>query len=188
MLAVASLLLTGCQPAALGEPVGQLVISWSQPDHEIQDLQGLPDPDSAQDVLLRDAEERDAFVTALPPDMGPAAVQEVYMTANVLTGGGYANCNEEGQVYFDSARGSLWFEPVSLSDGDVVCDWSPFTVEVWRVPLEQLDGVDPPRWNWGHRTVEGTVNNTARRTRRPPALQFAADRRWLCTSRHEPSA
>lgn len=142
LLAAAVAVLTGCQPDTSGEPVGQLVASWSQADHEIQDLQGLLEPGPSH-VLLRDAQERDAFVAALPTDMDPSGVQDVVMSAHVLVVGGYAKCDQEGHVYADAQEGRLWFRAVSPSKGDVLCEWSPFTVEAWQVPLDQLGEPDP---------------------------------------------
>lgn len=101
-------------------------------------------------MLLRDQAQRDAFVTGLSPSLGSSAVGAVDMDEHVLVVGGYAKCDTEGRALSDPDHQSLWFAVVDPTpDAEILCVWAPFTVEVWQVPLAQLDGADPSQLRYG---------------------------------------
>lgn len=137
--------LFGCSPPTEGpEEVGELVTTWSQAGHEIQDLEAVLARDHDGTTLLRDAAERDAFVAGLDPDLDSSAVEAVDMDEHVLVVGGYAKCDTRGQVLSDPDHQAVWFTVVDPTpDTEIVCEWAPFTGEMWQVPLAQLAGADP---------------------------------------------
>lgn len=120
------------------EQVGSLVTSWSQAEHELTDLQTLAAPGTT--LLLTDDAERDAWLDKLPKAADGAAVAEVDLSKNLLVVGGYHKCMEQGRVVPEPDRATVRFTTyVAPQDRNTNCAWSPYTVEVWQVPLSELD-------------------------------------------------
>lgn len=110
----------------------------------MQNLHGLLGGDFEQTVLVRDSDEREAFVADLPPSKDSSAIEAVDMDEHILVVGGSANCDRRGRVLTDGERTSVWFSDVDATpDQEIHCVWAPLTVQAWRVPLEQLDGAEP---------------------------------------------
>lgn len=117
------------------EQVGSLVSSWSQAEHEISGLKALTDDTT---VLTTEA-ERDAWLAEVPKTFDSAPVAEVDLSKNLLVVGGYSTCMEEGRVLTDPDKTGVWFTTyIAPEDRNTNCDWSPYTVEVWRVPLGEV--------------------------------------------------
>lgn len=150
-LTVLVALLPGCSLLGLdgegrpaGDPVGELVVGWSEADHEPEDLRDLTDPGDGTTYLLRDGADRDDFLATLSPDLDGAPVEAVDMAEHVLVVGSFNQCVNQGQVVFDAGSSRLWFEDVvAPEDEGTMCEWSPLTVQVWQVPHDDLVGTDP---------------------------------------------
>ncbi len=120
------------------DQVGSLVTSWSQAEHELTDLQALAAPDDT--LLLTDDAERDAWLDKLPKTADAAPVAEVDLSKNLLVVGGYHKCMEQGRVVPEPDRATVRFTTyIAPEDRNTNCAWSPYTVEVWQVPLSELE-------------------------------------------------
>lgn len=121
------------------EQVGSLVTSWSQAEHELSDLQALAAVDAT--VLLADDAEREAWLAKVPKTIDTAPVAEVDLSKKLLVVGGYHKCMEQGRVLVtDSVRSKVRFTTyIPAEDRNTNCGWSPYTVEVWQVPLSELE-------------------------------------------------
>jgi len=133
---------TSSEPIAI--PVGEQVVVWSEGDSSIDGETLRKVKSDARATLLRDDAERDAFVDSLPADLDQGELGSIDLDANLLVVGAYPKCMEEAEVLTDGAHTSVWFHVyVPESDEDVMCAWSPHTVEVWKVSLADLGDADP---------------------------------------------
>lgn len=115
------------------DQVGSLVTRWSQTDYDSRDLQAVATEDA---LLLTDETERDAWLTTLPKSLDAAPVADVDLSENLLVVGGYHRCMEQGRVLTDPVRFTTYIAP---EDRNTNCAWSPYTVEVWQVPLSEIE-------------------------------------------------
>lgn len=143
MSALVLLLAGGCQPGAetgtlpTGAPdpgpplvvVGARVASVDETERDPQELADAVEGDA---VLVTTQEAADGLAAALDRP----AVAEVDLTTHLLVAGGYPRCTEESRILFDGYRTphGLSFSTRETEPG-TVCAWSPFTVDVWAVPL-----------------------------------------------------
>lgn len=116
-----------------GEQVGSLVTSWSQAELEFSELKALTDDDT---TLLTTEAERDAWLAEVPKTVDSAPVAEVDLSENLLVVGGYSKCMEQGRVLTDPVRFTTYIEP---EDRNTNCAAAPYTVEVWQVPLSEIE-------------------------------------------------
>lgn len=114
--------------------VGSLVTRWSQTEYDNKELQAVADADT---LLLTDEAERDAWLATLPKALDGTPVAEVDLSKNLLVVGGYHRCMEQGRVLADPVRFTTYVAP---EDRNTNCAWSPYTVEVWQVPLSEVAG------------------------------------------------
>lgn len=131
----------GPSPDLGGEPVGELIASWSEESADEAWVTEIV----AQPALLVSAFDRDRWIDAAP---APAAVfeplSEIDMTEYALVVGRYARCSENSVVYAEPTEGAASILRFAVeSDEDLLCEWSPETLDVWKVPREQTGGQVP---------------------------------------------
>lgn len=117
--------------------VGALVATV---DESTLSLEALVDAVEGDVVRITTGAERDDLAQALAvPGEVVEAVKSVDLSTHVVVAGGYPRCTEVSRVLLDAAR-----EPPGLTfsvhdpEPGVLCAWSPFTVDVWAVPLAEV--------------------------------------------------
>lgn len=121
-------------------PVGSLVHTRDETHASAEDLSSVV---ADHGGLLSDAGERDALADALAAvlqsdDATPDAIRAVDMDQNHLVVTSYHKCTEVSEVFADPARDPtlLWIEVTG--EPEVVCEWSPFTIDVWQVGHDEV--------------------------------------------------
>lgn len=116
------------------QSVGHLVQAWSESHHDMTSMRDwLPEGFR----VVHNATERDRFISHLPGDIPTHAVPTVDPDRNLLVVGVYGNCHRSGLVVIDDDLRGVDFT-VSSPEPLPNCVWAPYTVEVWRVPLDAL--------------------------------------------------
>lgn len=137
-------LLGGCTGAPVVETRSRLVASWSE---ATDDWVAEVASGAGSTVLVTTDAERDAWIDGLPDAVEPdevARVEHVDLAEELLVIGGYPRCMEHSRVEVDGETGEVRFVVyVPHEDEGTVCGWSPMTIDVWAVPLEELGGRDP---------------------------------------------
>ncbi|SDT08931.1 hypothetical protein [Microlunatus soli] len=124
----------GCALVDGRSEVGRLLTSWSQADD-----QRITTVSIDGTVVLADDADRQRFLDRLPDELDRSAVEAADLDSGFLVLGGYGKCMQRSRVWMDTDRTAVWFEvyvPRKLEG--VNCGWSPFTIDVWLVPREEL--------------------------------------------------
>ncbi|MGC0141811.1 hypothetical protein [Pseudactinotalea sp. Z1732] len=143
-LAVVLGVATGCGAAGADhQEAGELIATYSEGGHG---REWVGQVNLAEAVVLGSAVDVDNWVSTLP-GADPAEfveLDQVDLTEHFLVIGGYHQCTETSAIIVitedDDVR--VVFE-VASPDPDTVCDWSPYTLDVWAVPLSLTGGEVP---------------------------------------------
>lgn len=140
--AATAVVLAGCVGGNTDpEPVGDLVHTWDESDADARLLEGaaagvgglVTDP-AALSAL---ADGIDAALAARDPEDVDDATDELRGTdldAVALVVVSYPRCTEYSQVFADTDADPVTLRvEVTTEEPDVVCDWSPLTLDVWAV-------------------------------------------------------
>lgn len=128
-------LLPACSTVLPEATVGHVVVEWDEATDAIEGFDKQADP-----LLLSTEAQWQDWVDALPGEMREArndAIEAVDLDDSVLLVAVWGRCTEEGNVA-DVGGGAVRFE---LHDPEphTLCAWSPIQVQVWDLPLSELD-------------------------------------------------
>lgn len=135
-------------PRSESQRVGSLLGSWAEDTIGSEDLEVVLDEHAG---ILRTTEEAQAFADALLRALQAqdesvtaqevALIGEVEMDESTLAVVGYDKCTQTSSVRIQADHNPplLW---VRFTDPEpkTLCHWSPLTIDVWRVPVSDLDG------------------------------------------------
>lgn len=126
------------------EQIGEFVTSFSEAETGQEWVEEVSLP-SAE--VIETAGEVDTWVDGLPGNPDPQLfdpLRSADFADHFLLIGGYPQCAETSAIVLvetdDDVR--VVFE-VAADDPGAVCEWSPYTLDVWSVPLETTDGKAP---------------------------------------------
>lgn len=141
-LAAALLVMTGCA-AAQGEreSVGEHVVGYRQ---DVSGSEWVGEVDLPSALVLESESDIQEWVGTLQ-DADPALFDPLYqvdLTENFLIVGGYPRCTEHSSIVLAGDGGEMVFE-VTAPESTTMCAWSPYTIDVWAVPLSHTDGTPP---------------------------------------------
>lgn len=120
----------------------ELLIAWSEAhDDWVTDLGHVPT------TLVTSEVEREELLATLPDAVGKDDVELLRGTdldEVFLVVGGYPRCMEVSSVEVDGGTGEVAFVvEVPEEDEGTMCGWSPYTIDVWAVPIEAAGGHRP---------------------------------------------
>lgn len=135
---------TGCgATGADHHEAGELIATYSEGG---QGREWVGQVNLSEAVVLGSEVGVEAWVSTLP-GADPAEfveLDQVDLTEHFLVIGGYHQCTETSAIIVvtedDDVR--VVFE-VASPDPDTLCDWSPYTLDVWAVPLSLTGGEIP---------------------------------------------
>lgn len=141
-LAALVLALMGACASAEPEVDLDLVVSWSESSEDwVADARSVPTT-----LVVTDA-DREAWLGTLPDAVGNddvATLRAVDLEEVFLVIGGYPRCMEHSTVRVDPETGEVRFEVfIPEEDEGTMCAWSPYTIDVWAVPVGATDGHPP---------------------------------------------
>lgn len=120
---------------------GDKVASWTQAEDRPWIEEAMP---IDQAVLASEA-DREAWLEEVPGGAGDDesfdALRGVDLSENFIVIGGYGRCTEESAVTV-SGDDDVTFE-VRTEDEETNCEWMPYTIDAWSVPLEATGGAAP---------------------------------------------
>lgn len=141
LLLAGALLLVGvaagsCRTA--DETVGRLVASWSEQENPAVTTV-LPADSSA--ILVRDQQEWEAWIVALPSslrDIADGGLSSFAIEDSVVVVGKYPRCVEQSRI-LDLGEGQLRFDVFTApEDEGTLCAWAPVQLEVHEVKLADI--------------------------------------------------
>ena len=116
------------------------VATWSEAE-----LAWIEDAKPIETAILASDAEREAWLEDVPGDLGDDdsfdPLREVDLDENFIVVGGYPRCTEHSVVTVSGGGEKVAFEV--QDDGVEECEWAPYTIDAWSVPLELTDGQVP---------------------------------------------
>lgn len=97
-------------------------------------------------LVLASDQDVETWADGLPADADESEidpVRAVDLEEHVLIVGGYHSCTETSAIIVEEDGGDLTVFFEVSSDEDIDCAWSPYTIDVWAVPLTET-GMAPP--------------------------------------------
>ncbi len=138
---VVAVLAAGCT-SERDEPAddAELVTSWSESRFD-----WVAEITPVAPAVLSTAAQVDRWVeeSGIDPEAAAEAMTDVDLTTRFVVVGGYPRC-QEYRVVGVTDDGGVTFT-VRTEDERVSCAWSPYTIDVWSVPLAATGGTAPSR-------------------------------------------